>query len=162
MPSWLRAGLVGGVALVFIYLVLTFLAQTAGLGCGFAFLALLAFAGAGALAAYWIPPLREVGPAAGQGALAAVIAQLIGGVVFTILIVIQFSLIDTAEVISSMDPALLDQLAEVGWDAQALETTLGPASAVLSGSFCCVGGLIFAAILGAVGGALMAAIKPED
>ena len=162
MPSWLRAGLLGGAALAVIYVVLTFLGQTVGLGCGFAFLALLAFAGAGALAAYWTPPVREVGPAAGKGAAAAVIAQLIGGVVFTILLLIQFYFVDIAEVISSMDPALLDQLAEVGWDAQALETVLGPASALLSGSLCCLGGLIFAAILGAVGGALFAAIKPED
>ena len=162
MPSWLKAGLVGGVALSVIYLVLTFFAQTTGLGCGFALLALLAFAGAGALAAFWIPPVREVGPAAGQGAAAAVIAQLIGGIVFTILTAIQFSTIDTAEVISSMDPALLDQLSQAGWDPQAFETMLGPASALLAGSFCCVGGLIFAAILGAVGGALLAAIKPED
>ena len=162
MPSWLKAGLIGGAALALIYLVLVFLAQSTGLGCGFGFLALLAFAGAGALAAYWTPPTRQVGPAAGQGAAAAAIAQLIGGIIFTILMVIQFSLIDTAEVLSSVDPALLDQLAEVGWDAQALETTLGPISALFSGSFCCLGGLIFAAILGAVGGALMAAIKPED
>ena len=162
MPSWLKAGLVGGAALALVYLVLVFLAQSTGLGCGFGFLALLAFAGAGALAAYWMPPTRQVGPAAGQGASAAAIAQLIGGIVFTILITIQFSLIDTTQVLSSMDPALLEQLAEVGWDAQALETTLGPMSALLSGSFCCVGGLIFAAILGAVGGALLAAIKPED
>ena len=162
MPSWLRAGLVGGVALAAIYLVLTFLAQSTGLGCGFALLALLAFAGAGALAAYWIPPTREAGPAAGQGAAAATIAQLIGGIVFTILTIIQFSMINTADVISSMDPALLDQLELAGWDPQAFETMLGPASALLAGGFCCVGGSIFAAILGAVGGALMAAIKPED
>ena len=162
MPSWLKAGFVGGVALALIYLVLTFFAQTTGLGCGFAFLALLAFAGAGALAAYWMPPTREVGRAAGHGAAAATVGQLIGGVVFTILTVIQFSMIDTADVISSMDPTLLDQLAAAGYDLDAFETMLGPASALLAGSFCCVGGLIFAAILGAVGGALLAAIKPED
>ncbi len=162
MPSWLKAGLVGGAALAVIYLVMTFLAQGTGFGCGLSLLALLAFAGAGALAAYWIPPTREAGPAAGQGAAAAVIAQLIGGVVFTILVVIQFSMIDTADVISSMDPALFDQLELAGWDPQAFETMLGPASALLAGSFCCVGGSILAAILGAVGGALLAAIKPED
>ena len=162
MPSWLKAGLIGGAALALIYLVLVFLAQSTGLGCGFGFLALLAFAGAGALAAYWIPPTRQVGPAAGQGAAAASIAQLIGGIVFTILFVIQFSLVDTAEVISSMDPAMLDQLAQAGYDPQTFEAALGPISGLFGGSFCCLGGLIFAAILGAVGGALMAAIKPED
>ena len=89
------------------------------------------------------------------------IAQVIGGIAFTIFAVIQTSLVDTADVLSSIDPALLDQLVEMGVDIQALENMLGPAGALLSGSFCCVGGLIFAAILGAVGGALYAAIKPD-
>ena len=162
MPSWLKAGLVGGAALVVIYLVMTFLGQGTGVGCGLSFLALLAFAGAGALAAYWIPPKREAGPAAGQGAAAASIAQLIGGIVFTISAVIMFSTIDSAAVISSMDPTLLDQLTQAGYDLETFEAALGPVSGLLGGSFCCVGGLIFAAALGAVGGALMAAIKPED
>ena len=89
------------------------------------------------------------------------LAQAIGGIAFTIFGVIQTSLVDTTEVISSIDPALVDQLVEMGVDIQALETMLGPAGALLSGSLCCVGGLIFAAILGAVGGALYAAIKPD-
>ena len=162
MSSWLKAGLIGGAVLAFISLLLTFFGQTVGLGCGITLLALLAFAGTGALAVYWMPPIREAGRAAGQGAMAAVIAQVIGGIAFTIFGVIQTSLVDATEVLSSIDPALLDQLVEMGVDIQALETMLGPAGALLSGSFCCVGGLIFAAILGAVGGALLAAIKPED
>jgi len=162
MSSWLKAGLIGGAALALISLLLTFFGQTVGLGCGIMLLALLAFAGTGALAAYWMPPIREAGPAAGQGAMAAVIAQVIGGIAFTIFGVIQTSLVDTADVLSTIDPALLDQLVEMGVDIQTLETMLGPAGALFSGSFCCVGGLIFAAILGAVGGALLAAIKPED
>jgi hypothetical protein len=162
MSSWLKAGLIGGAVLAFISLLLTFLGQTVGLGCGITLLALLAFAGTGALAAYWMPPVREAGRSAGQGAIAAVLAQVIGGIAFTLFSVIQTSLVDTADVISTIDPALLDQMVEMGVDIQALETMLGPAGALLSGSFCCVGGLIFAAILGAVGGALLAAIKPED
>ena len=161
MSSWLKAGLIGGAALAFISLLLTFFGQSVGLGCGITLLALLAFAGTGALASYWMPPIREAGRAAGQGALAAVLAQVIGGIAFTIFGVIQTALVDTTEVISSLDPALVDQLVEMGVDIQALETMLGPAGALLSGSLCCVGGLIFAAILGAVGGALYAAIKPD-
>jgi hypothetical protein len=161
MSSWLKAGLIGGAVLAFISLLLTFFGQSVGLGCGITLLSLLAFAGTGALTAYWIPPIREAGRAAGQGAIAAVLAQAIGGIAFTIFGVIQTSLVNTTEVISSIDPALVDQLVEMGVDIQALETMLGPAGALLSGSLCCVGGLIFAAILGAVGGALYAAIKPD-
>ena len=161
MSSWLKAGLIGGAVLAFISLLLTFFGQSFGLGCGITLLSLLAFAGTGALTAYWMPPIREAGRAAGQGAIAAVLAQVIGGIAFTIFGMIQTSLVDTTEVISSIDPALVDQLVEMGVDIQALETMLGPAGALLSGSLCCVGGLIFAAILGAVGGALLAAIKPD-
>lgn len=161
MSSWLKAGLIGGAVLAFIGLLLTFFGQSVGLGCGFTLLALLAFAGTGALTAYWMPPIREAGRAAGQGAGAAVLAQAIGGIAFTIFGFIQTSLVDTADVISTIDPALLDQMVEMGVDVQVLESMLGPAGALLSGSFCCVGGLIFAAILGAVGGALYAAIKPD-
>jgi hypothetical protein len=161
MSSWLKAGLIGGAVLALLSILLTFLGQTLGLECAIELLTLLVFAGIGALAAYWMPPIRQAGPAAGQGALAAVLAQLIGGIVLTILSVIRASFVDTSAVISNLDPALLDSLVEMGLDVQVVETMMGPAGAVLSGSLCCLGGLIFAAILGAVGGALFAAIKSD-
>jgi hypothetical protein len=161
MSSWLKAGLIGGAVLALLSILLTFLGQTLGLECAIELLTLLVFAGIGALAAYWMPPIRQAGPAAGQGALAAVLAQLIGGIVLTILSVIRTSFVDTSAVISNLDPALLDSLVEMGLDVQVVETMMGPAGAVLSGSLCCLGGLIFAAILGAVGGALFAAIKSD-
>lgn len=161
MSSWLKAGLIGGAVLALLSILLTFLGQTMGIECAIELLTLLVFAGIGALAAYWMPPIRQAGPAAGQGALAAVLAQLIGGVVLTILSVIRASFVDTSAVISNLDPTFLDSLAEIGVDVQALETMMGPAGAVLSGGLCCLGGLIFAAILGAVGGAIFAAIKSD-
>jgi hypothetical protein len=161
MSTWLKAGLIGGAVVAVLSIVLTFAGQTMGLECAIWLLTLLAFAGIGALAAYWLPPIRQAGRAAGQGALAAVLAQLIGGLVLTVLIVIRSSMVDTAAVLQQLDPAMLDSLAEAGMDTQALEAIVGPVGAIFSGSLCCVGGLIFAAILGAVGGALVAAIKPE-
>jgi len=160
MSSWLKAGLIGGAALALISLLLVF-AGGLGLECTLELLTLLAFAGIGVLAAYWMPPVRKAGQAAGHGALAAVIAQLIGGVVFTILTLIRSFFIDTAALISTLDPELLDQMVAAGMDPEILETLVGPVGAVLSGSMCCVGGLIFAAILGAIGGTLLAAIRPE-
>jgi hypothetical protein len=161
MSSWLKAGLIGGAVLAVLSILLTFVGQTLGLECAIELLTLLVFAGIGALAAYWMPPLRQAGPAAGRGAMAASLAQLIGGVVLTVLTVVRSTFVDTEAVITNIDPALLESLAEAGVDMQALETMMGPVGAVFSGSLCCVGGLIFAAILGAVGGALVAAIKPE-
>jgi len=161
MSSWLKAGLIGGAVLAFLSLLLAFPGQILGLGCVIIFVTLLAYAGIGALAAYWMPPLRQAGPAAGQGAMATAIAQLIGGFFFTIFAVIQTFFVDRAAAISNLDPTFLDDLAQMGVDSQALETMMGPAGAVLSGSLCCMGGLIFAAVLGAIGGALLAAIKPD-
>jgi hypothetical protein len=160
MSSWLKAGLIGGAALALISLLLVFVGGL-GLECTLELLSLLAFAGIGVLAAYWMPPIRKAGPAAGQGAMAAAIAQLIGGVVFTILTLIRSFFIDTTAVMSALDPELLDQMVEAGLDPEILETLVGPVGAVLSGSMCCVGGLLFAAILGAIGGAVLAAIRPE-
>jgi hypothetical protein len=161
MSSWLKAGLIGGAVVALLSIVLTFVGQTLGLECAIWLVTLLVFAGIGALAAYWLPPLRQAGPAAGQGALAAVLAQLIGGLVLTVLTVVRSSFIDTGAVLSQLDPAMLDSLAEAGVDMQAMEAMIGPVGAIFSGGLCCVGGLIFAAILGAIGGALVAAIKPD-
>ena len=160
MSSWLKAGLIGGAALALLSLLLAF-AGSLGIECTLQLLTLMAFAGTGALAAYWMPPVRKPGPAAGQGAMAATVGQLIGGVVFTILTLIRSFFIDTAAVISALDPELLDQMVEAGMDPEILETLVGPVGAVLSGSLCCVGGLIFAAILGAIAGAVLAALRPE-
>jgi hypothetical protein len=161
MSSWLKAGLIGGAVLAFLSILLTFVGQTLGLECAIELLTLLVFAGIGALAAYWMQPLRQAGPAAGQGAMAAMLGQLIGGIVLTVITVIRSAFVDTEAVIANLDPAFLDSLVEMGVDPQALETMMGPVGAVFSGGLCCVGGLIFAAILGAVGGALVAAIKPD-
>ena len=46
---------------------------------------LMAYIGIGMLAAYWMPPIREAGPAATQGAGAAALAALIGGIVNSII-----------------------------------------------------------------------------
>ncbi len=161
MSSWLKAGLIGGAVLALISLLLAFAGQVLGLECALELLSLLIFAGIGALAAYWIPPIRRPGPAAGQGAAAAAVAQLIGGILFTILTVIRSFFIDTSAFISALDPELLDQMIAAGLDVEILETLVGPVGALFSGSLCCVGGLIFAAILGAIGGALVAAIKAD-
>jgi len=115
-------------------------------------------AGIGALAAYWLPPVREAGQGAGQGALAAMLAAVIGGIVNTIVASIQMSLADTATVLSQIPPDVLRLLQEAGVDPSMF---LGPTAGVMYGGMCCVGGLIIAAILGAIGGAVVAAIRPE-
>ncbi len=157
MSSWLKAGLIGGVVLV----VLDLLGLIPCVGLVTCILGLVAYIGIGALAAYWLPPMRMAGPAAGQGALAAGLAALISGITNTILILIQSMIAGSARILSQIPPETLQQLQDAGMDPQMLERFAGPGGALLGGSICCIGGLILAVILGAIGGAIFAAIKPD-
>jgi len=157
MSPWLKAGLIGAVVVV----VLDLLGLIPCVGVIACIVGLLAYIGIGALAAYWMPPLRAAGPAAGQGALAAGLASLISGIVNTVLFLIQTAVAGSARILSQIPPATLRQLEEAGVDRQMLERFAGPGGALLAGSFCCAGGLILAALLGAIGGAVFAAMKSD-
>lgn len=157
MSPWLKAGLVGAAILV----VLNLMGLIPCVGFITCILGVLAYAGIGALAAYWMPPVRIPGQAAGQGSLAALVAGLVGGVVNTIVIFIQSSIAGSAQLLSQLPPETLQQLEQAGMDPQMLETFVGPTGAILGGSMCCVGGLILAAILGAIGGAVFAGVRPD-
>jgi hypothetical protein len=154
MSPWLKAGLVGGAVLVVINL-LGILPCVGFLTC---ILGLVAYIGIGVLAAYWIPPIREAGPAAAQGAGAAALAALIGGIVNSIITTIQWVAVDPAEILDALPAEQLLQLQEVGFDPTMFA---GPGFGLAVASFCCLGGLILAAILGAVGGAVFAGIKAD-
>ena len=54
------------------------------------------------------------------------------------------------------DPETLEQLRQSGSDPA---TLMSPGFGVATGAVCCLGGLVFAAILGAIGAAIMAAVK---
>jgi len=157
MSPWLKAGLIGAVVVV----VLDLLGLIPCVGVIACIVGLLAYIGIGALAAYWMPPLRAAGPAAGQGALAAGLASLISGIVNTVLFLIQTAVAGSARILSQIPPETLRQLEEAGVDRQMLERFAGPGGALLAGSFCCAGGLILAALLGAIGGAVFAAMKSD-
>lgn len=157
ISPWLKAGLIGGAALI----VLDLLGLIPCVGLVTCILGLLAYACIGALAAYWMPPVRMADRAAGQGALAAILAALISGIVNTILILIQTAVMGSARILSQIPPQTLRQLQDAGVDPQMLKMFTGPRGALLGGSICCVGGLILAAILGAIGGAIFAGIKSD-
>lgn len=154
MSSWLKAGLVGGAVLI----VLDLLGLIPCVGVVTCILGLLVYIGVGVLAAYWMPPTRMAGTAAGQGAMAAALAALIGGVVNTIITTAQLALTDTSAILSQLPADQLQQLREAGIDPSMFA---GPGAGVAVGSLCCLTGLILAAILGAVGGAVFAGLKPD-
>jgi hypothetical protein len=154
MSPWLKAGLIGAAVVT----VLNLLGLIPCVGVVTCMLGLLVYVGVGALAAYWLPPVRLAGPAAGQGALAAVLAALIGGIVNVIIITVQMAITDTASILSQIPAETMQQLEQAGIDPSML---VGPGAGVMIGSVCCLGGLIFAAILGAIGGAIFAAVKSD-
>ena len=157
MSPWLKAGLVGAAILV----VLNLLGMIPCVGFVTCILGVVAYAGIGALAAYWMPPIRQPSSAAGQGALAAVIAAFVGGLVNTIVLLIQASAVGSAQLLSQFPPETMRQLQAAGVDPGMLDTFTGPVGAITGGSLCCAGGMVLAALLGDLGGAIVAAIKPE-
>jgi hypothetical protein len=154
MSPWLKAGLVGAAILV----VLNVLSIIPCVGLLTCVLGLVAYAGIGALAAYWMPPLREAGAAAGQGAAAAVLAGLIGGLVNMVITSLQLALTDSTAILSQIPAESLQQMREVGMDPTMFT---GPTFGLLVGGGCCLAGVILAAILGAIGGAIFAAVKAD-
>jgi hypothetical protein len=156
MSSWLKAGLVG--AAVLIVLDLVGLIPMFCVECIALLLSIVVYLGIVVLAAYWMPPPRVAGQGAGQGALAAVLAALIGGVVNTIILTIQWTAVDAATITSLVPAESLQQLQELGMDPSDF---VGPGPGALSGSVCCAIGLVLAAVLGAIGGAIFAGLKAD-
>jgi hypothetical protein len=165
MKPWLRAGLIGAAILVVLALVSLIPAVGACCCCAWPLVYLLI----GALAGSFVPPVRDSGTAAGQGALAAALAQLLGGGVYTVIVTIQSASTDVSQAFSELTKAWQS----AGLDTTTLQTALdnappwltgksgGLIAGLASGGMCLVGGLIVAAILGALGGLVFASIKRE-
>jgi hypothetical protein len=154
----LKAGLVGGVIAAVL--------QLAGLipcvGCFTCFLVWAAYVGAGVLAAYWLPVPRSAGDGAGAGAIAGAIAGIIGGVFGMIASALNFVVFGGAEAISQIPPELIDMFGDLDIDPGVLAGDAVTVGTVIGVSaFCCVVGLVIAAVLGAVGGVVFAAVQSE-
>ena len=155
MSPWLKAGLIGAIILVVLSLLGAI--PVAGVSCLTIPLTLLAYLGIGVLAASYMPPPCESGPAAGQGALAGLLAAIIGGLV-TMVITIARSAMTGAQALSQIDPSMLRQLQDAGIPP---ELIAGPLGGAVAGSLCCGAGILFAMVLAAIGGAVYAAAKGQ-
>lgn len=153
MPSWLKAGLIAGAFLI----VVSLMGLVPVLGCLSLPLTWIGYILAGVLAVIFLPPGRTAGQGAGQGAIAAVIAQLLGGVVSVILGIIQASTVNTAQILSQIPQESLEQLRAAGIDPSVFVGPAGTGSVLL---VCCGVGVLVAAVLGAISGAITAAVKP--
>ncbi|MEW5869201.1 MAG: hypothetical protein AB1894_08005 [Chloroflexota bacterium] len=154
MPGWLKAGLIGAVGLI----LLTLIGLVPGLVCITLPLTLLFYPAIGALAAAYVPPVRSAGQGAGQGTLAAVTAALLSGSVTMAIYMVHSALIDTSQAISELPPETLEALHILGIPPELL---VGISGGAIGGFMCCSLGVLIAAALGAIGGALYGAVKPE-
>jgi hypothetical protein len=156
MKPGVKAGLIGGAALV----VLNFIGLVPVLGCIAVPLQLLFYVGIGVLAAYWMAPRREGGPAAGQGAIAGLIAGAIGGIVSVALAPVSLAMSGGPQaILRQLPPESLQALQSAGIDPAAL---IGPGTTAGLTAICCLPvGLLLGAGLGALGALILAGTKPE-
>ena len=157
MSSGVKAGLIGAGA----GLVLSLIGLIPIVGCCTGILGLLVYAGVGVLAAYWLTPPRSAGAGAGAGAIAGLISGVGGSVVTTISAIVQGIMGTTTDTLAFLDPQVMDQLIELGIDPDMFATFTGVGGGILGGAMCCVGSLAIGAALGAIGGAIMAAVKQD-
>ncbi len=153
---WLRAGLIGAGMLI----VINLLGLIPAMGAVSLPLQPVALAGAGALAASFMLPRREAGRGAGQGALAGLLAGLASGITFVITFGVGLSSMGGPQgIVSQLPPQLLQQYQQLGMDpAAVLNSGLLTTFAVL----CCLPTLVIAGVLlGALGGLIYAAAKPD-
>lgn len=156
MPAWLKAGLIGAAILALLNLI--GLIPIPGIGCLTFPLIILTYGAAGALAASYLPPIRTAGAASGQGALAGLVAAALGGLVTVVITLVQSSLTTTTDVVNALPPETLQQLRDAGIDPSIFA---GAGFAGLGGLICCSIGIVVGLALGAVGGAIYAAVKPS-
>jgi hypothetical protein len=148
-----KAGLVGAAVAV----LLSLMRLVPCIGCIASILGLAVYVGAGVLAAYWLTPPRTTGDGAGAGAVAGVITALAGGVVSIIVGAAQFTLMGgPAAVMRNIPPESLRELERAGIDPR-MFVSLGGIVGIEA--TCCVAGLVIAAVLGAIGGMIMASAK---
>ena len=149
----IKAGVAGGLALI----VLNLIGALPVLGCIALVLEILSYAAVGALAAHWMSQPRKPGSAAGLGALAAVVAALIGGLARTVIMTIQLTLTDSSAVLAQLPPESLELLSEAGLDPSAFTS---PGVGIAAGAMCCGVAVLAGAALGALGGLIYASVRP--
>lgn len=154
----LKAGLIGAAVL----LVLTLLSQIPAVGCICCGVSLLAYAGVGVLAGFFLTPPRSAGIGAGAGAIAGVISGVVAGVVQALVLAVQTLIAGPGEFASLLDPEQMRQLSELGVDPETFAAFTGTGGVALGGALCCLSSLAIGAVLGAIGGAIFAAVKAED
>lgn len=164
MSAWLKAGLIGG-AILF---VIDIIGQIPIICCCTPLLMLIVYIVVGVMAASYMLPPRDTGKAAGQGALAAVVASVIGGafnLIFSLIRTVFWSTTQAGQVWTDIPPEVRYMLRDMGLEPEFITEfsnfAAGIGGTTICGSICCLGGVIIAAMLGAIGAAIYAASKSD-
>jgi hypothetical protein len=156
MRPGVKAGLVGGAALI----VLDLIGLVPVIACIVVPLELLFFIGIGVLAAYWMRPRQGGGPAAGQGAIAGLIAGAIGGIASVALAPVSLAMSGGPEAILRQIPAESLQLLENAGINPSTLINWGTTAGLTA--ICCLPlGLLLGAGLGAVGALILGGTRSE-
>jgi hypothetical protein len=156
----LKAGLIGAAAML--VLTLLGLIPLAMLKCVCCGADLLAYAGIGVLAGFFLTPPRTAGTGAGAGAIAGLISGAAAGLINIVVGAIRVATRGPVGSIPAIDPEVLRQFREYGVDPREFARfTQGWSGVGIGGSLCCLGSLAIGAALGAIGGAIFAAVKAE-
>jgi hypothetical protein len=139
----LKAGLIG-LAIMLVMSLVNHLLPIAGntvLTLAICGIDLAIYAGIGALAGIFLPPPRSPGKGAGAGAIAGLISGMVVGVVGFIMVVTGVSTIPSSPQMQ-----------------QAIEPGLDPMTTVVIGAVC---NPLLGAGMAAIGGAILAAVRPD-
>jgi len=151
----LKAGLVGGGVAA----ILSFTTFIPCLQCVSVPLMFLAYAMAGALAAYWLPKPRTAGDGAAAGAVAGAVAGALGGIVWMIVSAVSYSVMGGADyIVRNLPPESMDMLREYGMDPWAV---FAPSVVNAVNAGCCAVMVLAAVGLGALTGAIFGPARGE-
>ena len=155
----LKAGLIGGA----VALILTLLAQIPVnyVCCVCTVTTWLVYAGTGVLGAVFLPPPRDAGSGAGAGAIAGLIGGSASGLVWIFILIIELLMTGTSDIMQNLDPQTMRQIKDLGWDPTTVAWLSGGAGMAIAGGGCCLANLAIGAGLGAVGGVIFGAAKPD-
>ena len=142
----LKAGLIGAAVLLVITVLNQLLQISGGLVYVICGVNMLIYAGIGVLAGFFLAPPRTPRQGAGAGAIAGLLSGGISGVVGFIILTIRMA---RGMGYPGLDPQQMEQLAQSGLDPKLL---------AIPGVVC---GMAIGAGMAAIGGAILAAVKPD-
>jgi hypothetical protein len=142
----LKAGLIGVAVLLVTTLINQVLPMSGGMVYALCGVNMLIYVGIGVLAGLFLAAPRAAGTGAGAGAIAGLISGMVSGVVGYIILAVRMA---RGMGMPGVDPQQMQQLVDSGMDPMLL---------AIPGAICGVG---LGVGMAAIGGAILAAVKPD-